>query len=151
MVTTMRSDWTSGGLIPALRTLAADTRTRGALEVRVSVPEEPDLPSSVKEALAMISREALNNVVRHADASRVDIVLSVDTHEVVMLIADDGRGFDPGLSPRGHFGLLSMRERAQNAGATLELHSEEGVGTEVRARLPRGGQRGVCARGSGKQ
>jgi signal transduction histidine kinase len=128
----------TGGLQSSLAILANEIRTRGASEIRVSIPEEPDLPSGAKEALVMITREALNNVVRHADASHVDVMLDVDADEIVLLVADDGRGFDPDAFRPGHFGLVSMRERAQAHGGTLEVASAEGFGTQVRIRMFRG-------------
>jgi signal transduction histidine kinase len=85
----------------------------------------------------MIAREALNNIVRHADAVGVHIALEVDAQEVVLLIADDGRGFDPVRFRPGHFGLVSMRERTEALGGALELDSACGAGTRVRVRLPR--------------
>jgi len=132
------SDWAEpGGLLSALGTLASDVRDRGNLVVRLSLANEPDLPAAAKSMLAMICREALNNIIRHARARCVDINLEVDAHEVVLLIGDDGRGFDPAGPCPGHFGLLSMRERARAGGAAFDLTSDEGVGTKVCVRVPR--------------
>jgi signal transduction histidine kinase len=107
------------------------------LQVRLSLAGEPDLPPAVKDALFLISREALHNVVRHAGADHVEIALYVLGGDIVLLIADDGRGFDPAALHPGHFGLLSMRERAASVGGTLELSGAEVVGTQVRVRIPR--------------
>jgi signal transduction histidine kinase len=126
----------SGGLTAGLATLAASVRTQTGLDVRLSLADEPDAPAAIKEALMLISREALHNVVKHADADRVEIRLEVGGGQMLLLIADDGRGFDPTLSRPGHFGMQSMRERAAIFGGALELVSTQGVGTQICVRLP---------------
>jgi signal transduction histidine kinase len=64
------------------------------------------------------------------------MVLEVCASETVLMITDDGRGFDPAVSRPGHFGLQSMRERAAALGGTLELSSADGVGTHIRVCIP---------------
>src|SRR6185436_8598983 len=114
-----------------------DLRRRNDLDIQLSLAGEPDLPPAAKQELFLISREALHNIVRHASADHVAVALDVLAEETVLLIADNGRGFDPaGLHP-GHFGLLSMGERAAVIGGTLELSSADIVGTQVRIRIPR--------------
>ena len=90
------------------------------------------MPAATKEALVMIGREALHNIVKHASANRVDVVLERDAGQTVLLITDDGRGFDPATPRPGHFGLQSMRERAAAVGGTLALISAVGLGTQFR-------------------
>jgi signal transduction histidine kinase len=85
----------------------------------------------------LIAREALHNVIRHASADRVDLVLHVLGQEIVLLITDDGRGFDTRALRPAHFGLQSMRERAAAAGGTLEVVSAAAIGTQVRVCIPR--------------
>lgn len=91
----------------------------------------------VKEALYRIAQEALQNIVRHAHATQVQVVLTCSDDELVLEVRDNGSGFDPGGSFPGHLGLSSMRERAQRLDGNLELDSEPGAGTTVRARVPR--------------
>ena len=62
---------------------------------------------------------------------------------MLLLVADDGRGFDPTLSRPGHFGMQSMRERTVVFDGTLELVSTQGVGTQIRVRVPREVKRSV--------
>lgn len=126
----------SGGLTAGLATLAGNVRTQTGLDIRLSLAAEPDAPATIKEALLLISREALRNVVKHAGAQRVEIRLDVQTRQILLRIADDGRGFDPGLSRPGHFGMQSMRERAAVLGGTLELVSTQGLGTQICVRVP---------------
>src|SRR6202035_5746776 len=99
--------------------------------------DEPDIAPSTKAILARIAREALQNVAKHAQATHVDLVLDVGPSEVTLLVADDGRGFDPGASRPGHFGLQLMCEQAMAVGAALELVSAPGRGTQIRVRVGR--------------
>jgi signal transduction histidine kinase len=136
-LTDLRSDrLTSAGLTTALAKFAADARTRDGLDIRLSLIDEPDVPAATKEALAMIVGEALHNVVKHSGAGRVDIVLERDGERLLLLIVDNGRGFDTATPRPGHFGLQSMRERASAVGGTLALLSTVGLGTQVRMCVP---------------
>ena len=84
-------------------------------------------------------QEALNNVVKHARAGRVDVVLETRDGEVRLIVEDDGVGFDvgaPDLNDRG-IGMAGMRERAALIGATLQVESMPNKGTAVYLRLPR--------------
>jgi two-component system CheB/CheR fusion protein len=96
------------------------------------------LSHDAEVALYRIAQEALTNVAKHAHASRVDIMLETRDHSVVLVVEDDGVGFDPGDSDahdRG-IGLLGMRERAALIGASLELESKPGDGTSIHVRHP---------------
>jgi PAS domain S-box-containing protein len=80
--------------------------------------------------------EALTNARRHADARHVEVRAAAAEGLLVVDVSDDGRGFAAtGPGPAGHYGIASMRERAERLGAELELLSEQGVGTTVRLRL----------------
>jgi signal transduction histidine kinase len=140
LLTDIRSNrLTSAGLVCALEHLAADARMRDSpagLDIRLSVSSEPDVPALIKDALRMIVREALHNIVRHSAAHRVDIVLEHGGGQLMLLIKDDGRGFDPSPPRPGHFGLQSMRERAAAVGGMLALVSAVGTGTQLRVWIP---------------
>jgi signal transduction histidine kinase len=92
--------------------------------------------------LLRIVQEALANVRKHADAKHVEVRISEDTESIETVIADDGRGFDPdspsrdGNEPMPHFGLSTMRERAESVGGTLRISSAPSAGTRVIVRLP---------------
>jgi PAS domain S-box-containing protein len=98
------------------------------------------LPAEVETAVYRVVQEALNNVAKHAGARRVGVMVSRQEAELVTLIEDDGRGFDPDLAPTGSgrrsLGLLGMRERVGLVGGTLVIESGEGQGTVVQARIP---------------
>jgi len=137
LLTDIRSDrLTSGGLTAALENLTADARARNNVDIRLSLADEPEVPAATKEALVMIVREALRNTVRHSAACRVDIVLERDGEHLMLLITDDGRGFDPARPRPGHFGLQSMRERATAVGGTFALISAVGLGTQLQVSIP---------------
>jgi PAS domain S-box-containing protein len=117
-----------------MRQLAEATAGRTRIEVSSSVTGEPvvALPSDVKLALYRIAQEALNNVVKHAQARRVDLVLRHQgASGAILQIDDDGRGFDPAAIPGGHLGVGIMRERAEAVGAILRVQSSPGRGTRV--------------------
>ena len=107
------------------------------LTVQVSLSESADrLPSRTKLQLLQITREALANVAKHANASSVWLEVEHDSAAVTLRIRDDGRGFSSS-QPSGH-GLDIMRERAALAGAELTVTSAPGEGTEVVVVCPSG-------------
>lgn len=111
---------------------------RYELAVRTDL-DSIDMPNEMCGALFGIAQEAVANAGRHADATRVDLVLRTDESAVELRIEDDGKGFggvNP-LGPRepGHLGLASMRERAAIVGGRLAIESSNG-GTQVRVRVP---------------
>jgi len=126
-----------------LRQLAESITGRAQLPVAVEVEGQCALPPTVKVALYRIAQEALNNVTKHAGASRVSVRLrcapplspsqarEIKGGEVELCISDDGRGFEPEDVPPKSLGLGIMRERAEAIGATLEIKSRVGHGTEV--------------------
>jgi signal transduction histidine kinase len=94
--------------------------------------EEPDMDFSVKECLYRIGLEAVQNSLRHANATRIDIALRRQPDALEFEISDDGIGFDARQKKRGHFGLQTMRERAEAEGGTIEIDSGPNSGTRVR-------------------
>jgi signal transduction histidine kinase len=88
-----------------------------------------------------IAQEALNNVLKHAKASKVDVMLEYGKRDLVLVVEDDGQGFAPskksGRTTKGNgLGLVGMKERAALLGGTLEIESARGKGTTVIARVP---------------
>lgn len=108
---------------------------------RLSCRIDPSLRDWRSKQDAMLFRllqEALLNIQKHAQATSVDVVLEPRGSAVVLRIADDGLGFDPEKVPIGHYGLMTMRERAEAAGGTLTVKTGGGHrGTEIEVRLPR--------------
>jgi signal transduction histidine kinase len=93
----------------------------------------------VEDNLLRIGQEAVNNAVKHAQAQRISVNLVFDARRVQLSIRDDGRGFDDQAAGNGqatHFGLIGMRERAEQIGGTLSIHSANGSGTEIVVDVP---------------
>jgi PAS domain S-box-containing protein len=124
------------GLVAALTKQAAAMRARHQIDVRTKLCAEPDLSIEGKEVLYRIAQEALHNIVKHAQASRVELQLAWHEDHLELCIQDNGQGFDPTSSFPGHLGLRSMRERANRIGGKLDLHSTAGGGTLIRACVP---------------
>lgn len=124
------------GLVVALTKQASSLRARHRLEVNLALNAEPALPMPAKEALYRIAQEAMNNTVKHAQASRVTLRLTEADGQVQLEISDDGVGFNPEGEFPGHLGLRSMRERAERLGGELTVRSAVGSGTRIAARLP---------------
>ena len=95
------------------------------------------LPADVETALYRIAQEALTNVAKHAGASGVEVILERRADSVVLIVEDDGVGFEPASRETATegFGLLGMRERASLVGAALEIESSPGNGTAVFVRM----------------
>ena len=128
------------GLLAALRWYGDRVSARTGLKVVVEGDEEPHLPSVVETTLFRIAQEALNNAVKHAQASRVIVALERKDNEMHLTITDDGVGFDL-RSPRrpgaeGGWGVLTMRERALAVDGNLHIESQPGEGTRVVVQVP---------------
>lgn len=126
------------GLVPALQTLAEKFSKRFALPVSVDGKLNPRLTKSVEAAMYRVAQEALNNVARHAKASRVNIRIWRSPGEFHCSIRDDGVGFDPATTKgsRNALGLLGMRERLHVLGGTLQIESAPQQGTELKILIP---------------
>jgi PAS domain S-box-containing protein len=96
------------------------------------------LGPDVEINLYRITQEALNNVMKHSGASRAGVLLERRDGHVVLIVEDDGKGFEPGRALDGErgMGLLSMKERAMQVGGALEIESAPGAGTTLYVRVP---------------
>jgi two-component system, NarL family, sensor histidine kinase DevS len=143
------------GLAPALRTLAERKGREGKLDIDVLVRlrdgDDARLPSETENTLYRLVQEALNNVAKHAGASRAEALVEWSDDIVEVTVRDDGCGFDPATA-NGGFGLIGMRERVMLAGGELQIDAAPGSGTIVSAtiplRPPSSGQRSSSPRSS---
>jgi signal transduction histidine kinase len=121
------------GLVIAIRDLAADCAERSGLKLDLDLPSMPlELTPDVEQCMYRIAQEALANVLRHAEASRVGVRLRSDLDCVSLEIHDDGRGFDvDSIDATEQFGLRGMRERARLVGGALNVESLPGQGTRI--------------------
>ncbi len=124
-----------------LRQLGEAVRGRARLAVEVIVEGECAFPPEVQVALYRIAQEALNNVAKHAAATRAQVRLCCSLEGKVLLeVEDDGRGFDPQRVSADHLGVRIMQERAASIGAQFAIRSQDGQGTRVSIRWhPTGG------------
>ena len=122
----------------ALRSEAAWAQSIGGLEVRyVSAGTPAAMDDRLADGVLRVAREALTNIVRHAQARSVRLGLMYEQTAVTLLVQDDGQGFDPTAGwPGDRFGLRALTERARVLGATADVDSLAGWGTRIRARFP---------------
>jgi two-component system sensor histidine kinase UhpB len=130
------------GLLAALRAHAARTLEPEGIEYQILSSGLSDrLPSHLETALFRIFQEAMSNVIRHAEASHVNMSINTEDSILVAKMVDDGMGFNPetydtdGLEERG-LGILGMRERATLVGGEVEIDSQPGRGTELQIIIP---------------
>jgi signal transduction histidine kinase/ligand-binding sensor domain-containing protein len=93
----------------------------------------------IRDDVYRIGREALVNAVRHAGAKRIEVTVECASHQLRVLVRDDGRGIDPEVlraGRDGHWGLSGMRERAERVGGHLRVWSRPGAGTEIELSVP---------------
>jgi two-component system NarL family sensor kinase len=132
------------GLGPALQSLAREMAAGTTLEIRVEVPQDPDLDRQHALALYRITQEGLHNVQKHAGASQVRVRIAQSGQGTTLEISDDGVGFFPQTAMRSNgLGLASMRERIRLLGGELRIGSSPGHGTSVWAWLPRSNGEGT--------
>ena len=123
------------GLIPALEWQAREVSRRSGIKVKVTAENVSDsLPDAVRTGIYRLVQEALNNVSRHSGAKSVLVTVQQTNGSIVLTVKDDGSGFEPGKI-RG-LGLLGMEERVKQLGGRLEIESQPGRGTLLRATLP---------------
>ena len=125
------------GLSTALETYVAHREPAIEFSVKDELDGEP--PEEIRRTLFRMGQEAINNALKHAGATRLDVVLSSQDGGTSLLVADDGRGFDVeglGRPAPGHIGLPTMVERASLGGGWCHIDSTPGGGTTVQVWLP---------------
>lgn len=124
------------GLVEALSKQVTMLQVRHGLDVQCALGPEPAISIQLKEALYWIAREAMHNIVKHANATAVAMEMRAAADTVVLTISDDGVGFNQEGDFSGHLGLKSMTERALKIGGSLQVRSKPGTGTEIQLQLP---------------
>jgi len=130
------------GLLPAIRTHVNGFKERTGITVEIEDEGEVhDLKDNLNTILYRVTQEALNNVLKHAEAHNVMITITRNENVIILRITDDGIGFDrekkmvsiPGNSG---LGLPGMRERIQLVGGELSVSSKNGIGTTLMVEIP---------------
>jgi len=124
------------GLKQALEAEVKRFEDATGLSCELEVQLNSELPSPIVEVGLRIVSEALTNVARHAQAAQAWVQVEETDTQLCLEVRDDGQGFEPEAVEAGHYGLLGMRERARLAGGRLEVSSEKGQGTVIKAYLP---------------
>ena len=132
------------GLVLALQDLATTAAERCGAALELHLPEQlaAKLSPVVEQGVYRIAQEALENVVRHAEARSISVRLEEDDHRLVLTVADDGRGVAGGVLSAGgsvdqvHLGIRGMQERASMVGGRLEIDAGQGQGTTVHLTVP---------------
>jgi signal transduction histidine kinase/ligand-binding sensor domain-containing protein len=137
----LRSPMLANQDLPAALRESVSRATNGqTVQSRIQVNGTPcNAPAVVEQQLLRIGQEAILNAVKHSRASRLNVELSYENETIKLRVADDGCGFDPRRSLdnlAGHFGLITMQERAEQAGGQLMLKTEIGEGTVVEVTFP---------------
>jgi two-component system NarL family sensor kinase len=131
----------TAGLYTALDDLSTALRARD-VEVTIDVPSElaERLDDDQERLVFRVAQECLRNTAKHAGAQHVSVTLGTEGKSIVLVVADDGRGFDPATvladPEHGHFGLRILGDLASSAGAALDVASAPGEGTRWRLTLP---------------
>jgi signal transduction histidine kinase len=123
------------GLLPALKWLARETSRNSGVNVEVQADELPDsVPDEYKTCLYRVVQEALRNCCRHAHATQACISIRPAAKGLVLMIQDNGTGFDP--SHEKGLGLIGMEERVKRIGGFFQIKSSSGLGTTIALELP---------------
>jgi signal transduction histidine kinase len=124
------------GLTKAIRSLVKDIEQSSSLNVHLELENLDGVLAQDQEInFYRIVQEALNNIVRHAEATDVSLCIAIRGSELCMTITDNGKGFSKDRF-RGGFGLSNLQERVQILAGTIEINSAPGTGTRLFARLP---------------
>jgi len=130
------------GLGAALSDLTAQLSSR-EIDVELDVDDTSALPEQVEIAIFRVAQEAVRNIVKHAEATRVRLAIAQTRDAVTLVVADDGKGFalsDPSrpstATPNGHLGLALLEDSLAEVRGTLSVRTAPGQGTELTARIP---------------
>ncbi len=125
------------GLLAAMEWHVGEFEKRSGIKKYLSLPEtEVPLPDPVKIGLFRIMQESLTNVGRHSGATEVTVMLTEEDDRLVLVIQDNGHGFDPAKPRKKTLGLLGMKERTEVMGGSYEISSQPGEGTTVTVTVP---------------
>jgi signal transduction histidine kinase len=125
------------GLVPAIERLVETFRDQTELRVDLETNLAAErLPAEAETTIYRIVQEALTNIVKHAEAAHVSVLLTTRDGLVAAVIEDDGRGFDPEAVEEAGLGLVGMRERLALVGGRLRIESAGGAGTSLVAEVP---------------
>lgn len=127
------------GILPAIESLLKDFRKRSGIETILNMPDLPvNLDSTGSITVFRIFQEALTNITRHSNCTRVEVNVKIEPDQLILSIKDNGTGFnlENKLKQTGSLGLISMQERADMIHGSIEIKTVENAGTEIILRVP---------------
>jgi len=125
-------------LIEALQQQSKSIKNQTGMNVQVKFTgKSKPICRIVQRTMLNITRESLNNITRHAQASQTEIHLLCDSTDTTLTISDNGQGFAANKAgPNGHYGLKIMQERASEVGGQINIQSAPGAGTQIIGQFP---------------
>ncbi len=127
-----------GSLANRVRNYSTDLLSQKNIECTYHIDPRVDRklqqPESRKNILLII-KEALNNIAKYSEASQAEVTVATDRSDILITIADNGKGFDPDLVSRGN-GLNNMEQRTRSLGGSFHIRSSPGGGTSIQSRIP---------------
>jgi signal transduction histidine kinase len=124
------------GLTQAIRNIFLSTGERGGFKVEFHLDKGLDvLPDGISHTIYRTAQEAAENILRHSNASKVEVSLLTDEGRIKLTIKDNGKGFDPSKVRKEHLGIRGMRERIEMLGGAFEIQSADKEGTEINISL----------------
>jgi two-component system, NarL family, sensor histidine kinase LiaS len=123
-------------LCEAIIKLIQELKHKTNLHFEASIDEVENVSKAAEEHIFRIVQEALSNILRHAEATKVKLVLTDDDQYIRLFIGDDGKGFDIRQERITSYGLKTMRERCEQIGGTYNIRSKENEGTYIEIRIP---------------
>ena len=131
-------DVVEDGLVDALQKRLDTVEKRSGMEARLRLDGSTTFPEEIGDQFYRIAQEALNNVVKHAEADEVNVFLRADNGIMGLEIVDNGRGFDPEKADQaGGMGLQTMRERAAQINGRFNIDTAPGQGTSIQVKIDR--------------
>ncbi|MFU0789789.1 sensor histidine kinase [Virgibacillus proomii] len=125
------------GLIPTIKKYVATISDYNEIKIEfISMGEEKRLHQKYEIAFFRLVQEALQNAVKHAEASLIQVKLEIGKSSLTMIIKDNGKGFDPTMKRDKSFGLIGMRERVEMLEGEMEISSKIGKGTTIFIKVP---------------
>jgi signal transduction histidine kinase len=126
------------GLTMAIKSFAKDAASRGDFHLKLNITEQlSELTPDIEQSIYRITQESLENIIRHAKADNVELILESDNKHLIFSITDDGKGFDPQtINLNDQYGIRGMRERAASVRGEFAILSSIDNGTTIRLSIP---------------
>jgi signal transduction histidine kinase len=127
------------GVVTAIQRLCGDVAEKSGISIDFHATREGErMPREVESCLYRVVQEALTNVIKHADAAHVSVLLAPGDRDLTLIVEDDGAGFEPADVPSERLGLVGMTERVALVDGSLTVESAPGAGTTLRVTVPLG-------------